>query len=165
MTNQYNFHNFFLLQKELDSEIASTHNVTYETTFNKRVLALLVELGEFANETRAFKYWSFKAPSPKEIILDEYADALHFFLSLGLAIGIEDFSYSLSDKKDDLSNHILEVYEEVITFNNKRDKDSYFKAFSSFLSLLPSLGYDFKDMEEAYNQKMAINHQRVENHY
>ena len=66
----------FALQEALDQEIALAHDVTYETTFPRRLMALLVELGEFANETRCFKYWSVKGPSPKEVILDEYADKL-----------------------------------------------------------------------------------------
>ena len=43
-------------QKELDDEIARNHNVNYETTFSRRFLALLVEFGELANETRCFKH-------------------------------------------------------------------------------------------------------------
>ena len=39
----------FFLQAKLDEEIASNHHVDYESTFSRRVLALLVELGEFAN--------------------------------------------------------------------------------------------------------------------
>ena len=52
---QINLEELYSLQKELDLEIAKNHNVTYESTSDKRLLALLVELGEFANETRCFK--------------------------------------------------------------------------------------------------------------
>ena len=45
-------------QAELDAAIAANHNITYETTRPRRILALLVEFGEFANATRCFKYWS-----------------------------------------------------------------------------------------------------------
>ena len=53
-------------QLELDNEIAKNHNISYEETKDKRLLALLVELGEFANATRTFKFWSFKPRESKE---------------------------------------------------------------------------------------------------
>ena len=57
-------------QYELDLEIAQNHHISYEETKDKRLLALLVELGEFANATRTFKFWSNKGPESKERVLD-----------------------------------------------------------------------------------------------
>lgn len=165
MIEVYSFKELYSLQKGLDKDIAERHNVTYGSTFEKRLLALFVELGEFANETRCFKFWSLKGPSEKAVILDEYADALHFFLSLGLAIGIEDFSFSFSSFEVPLSKAILEVYEKVLEFDKKRDENSYQIAFQSFLNLLPLIGYTFFDMEEAYKKKLAVNYKRQETHY
>lgn len=48
------------LQKALDEDIASRHNLSYASTSNRRLLALFVEIGEFANSTRTFKFWSTK---------------------------------------------------------------------------------------------------------
>ena len=70
----------FKKQAELDETIAKNHNISYATTRNKRTLSLLVELGEFANATRCFKYWSNKPSESLERVLDEYVDGLHFFL-------------------------------------------------------------------------------------
>ena len=92
----------------MDQDIASRHKVSYESTFAERVLALLVELGEFANETRCFKYWSEKPPSPKERILDEYADALHFFLSLGVMLGAEEYTHHFHVREKDASKAIMD---------------------------------------------------------
>ncbi len=47
------------------------------------LLALQVEVSELANATRCFKHWSVKEAESKERLLDEYADVLHFFLSIG----------------------------------------------------------------------------------
>ncbi len=55
----------------------------------KKMLALLVEIGELANETRCFKYWSNKPASEREVILEEYVDGLHFILSIGIDLGID----------------------------------------------------------------------------
>ncbi|MBS3991052.1 MAG: dUTP diphosphatase, partial [Erysipelothrix sp.] len=45
-------------QRELDERIFSTHQTNRENTRIDRTLALCVELSEFVNETRCFKYWS-----------------------------------------------------------------------------------------------------------
>jgi len=50
---------------------------------NDRLLALFTEVGEFANATRCFKYWSIKPPESKERLLDEYIDIFFFWLSIG----------------------------------------------------------------------------------
>jgi len=51
-----NFKEIFEMQKALDESIHKTHNVSFEETLDKKVLALLVEVGEFANEIKPFKY-------------------------------------------------------------------------------------------------------------
>jgi dimeric dUTPase (all-alpha-NTP-PPase superfamily) len=72
--------------------------------FNKLILALLVELGECANEWRGFKFWSVnqiphtsavRVPTMMEEdkeyynpLLEEYVDGLHFVLELGLELKI-----------------------------------------------------------------------------
>lgn len=165
MINEFSFKELYALQKGLDEDIAKRHDVTYENTFERRLLALFVELGEFANETRCFKFWSLKGPSGKERILDEYADALHFLLSLGLAIGIDDYNHRFQKSEMNLSKAILTVYEKVLSFDENRDQRHYEEAFASFLDLLPLMGYDFLDMEKAYKAKLAVNFLRQEQKY
>lgn len=54
-----NLTKLFELQAQLDADIETKHPVQEgEDRFGKKVLALLVELGELANEYRGFKYWS-----------------------------------------------------------------------------------------------------------
>lgn len=155
----------FALQAELDSEIASLHKVSYETTFHERLLALLVELGEMANETRCFKYWSNKPPSSKERILDEYADALHFFLSLGIPLGVESYTHHFKKDQDTLTKQILVAYYNAVNLAASYEPKSYAKAFSSFLNILPLLGYEPEEAVEAYKKKLAVNHRRQETGY
>lgn len=157
----------YALQLGLDKEIMTKHEgVSYETTKEKRTLALLVELGEFANETRAFKFWSLKGPSAKEIILDEYADAIHFFLSLGLTIGLNEFEHEFTkEPAKDLTLAILDVYQKVVEFSRDYSKSLYIEAFHAYLDLLPALGYTGDDMLEAYKKKLHVNYVRQENKY
>ncbi len=163
--NKFDLTSLFALQKALDEEIHSLHHESYETTFQKRELALLVELGEFANETRCFKFWSLKKPSEKEVILDEYADAIHFFLSLGIAIGNESLVGEVTPTYEDLTKQLLLVYEEVALFSLSSKLEDYKTAFLDFLAILPLLGYSQEDLFIAYKKKLEVNYKRQENHY
>ena len=46
----------FSIQKNLDDRILKLHNLQATPLLPKKLLALQVELGELANETRCFKY-------------------------------------------------------------------------------------------------------------
>src|SRR5699024_7652437 len=74
----------FEKQVELDAYITNNHDLSGSDLFEKKILALFVELGELANETRCFKFWSMKERNSNSVILEEYVDNIHFLLSLGL---------------------------------------------------------------------------------
>ena len=152
-------------QKELDAEICVKHNVNYENTRISRLIALLVEIGEFANETRAFKYWSKKGPSEKSVILEEYVDALHFYLS----VGIGDSNYlnevqELNINKP-LNEKILDVYTSIIEYSKDRTLEKYIFSFNLFFDLGKSFNFTLKEIEDAYYLKLKENHSRQENNY
>ena len=152
-------------QFELDNEIASNHNITYEETKDKRLLALLVELGEFANATRTFKFWSFKPSESKERVLDEFADGLHFLLSLGLAYGFRLDSIEVESSEKDLTSAILSSYHYINEFYNDRSYPKYAKMFEGYLKILATLGYSWQDAYDAYFLKLEENHHRQETNY
>ena len=158
-------HDLFKAQYELDATIAKNHNVTYENTLVRRIMALVVEVGELANATRCFKFWSNKSSEPKEVVLDEYADGLHFLLSLGIAVGSTKENYEIVKESDDLTEQFLNVYHQVDLFRINKDIESYEKAFSSFLALMIPLGYTWKELEEAYYKKLGVNFHRQETNY
>lgn len=155
---------YFKKQEELDKAIQEKHNETYESTSKKRLLALLVELGEFANETRCFKFWSYKGPSEKDVILDEYADGLHFFFSLGIPLNATD--YEIKDEEClDLTSQILKVYALVSALSISYNKDNYVKAFSAYWALLKGLNFTVNDALKAYDKKLEVNYKRQESNY
>lgn len=155
----------FKAQSQLDQTIAQNHNVTYESTRLRRTLSLLVELGEFANSTRCFKYWSNKGSEPLDRVLDEYADALHFFLSLGIDVGTQKFIYNRTKIVGDLTAQIMETYARVNNFVKKRSDANYIKAFQAFLNIIPLLNVRWKTVENAYFKKLGVNYNRQETNY
>ena len=155
----------FAKQAALDEDIALRHKVTYESTFTERVLALLVELGEFANETRCFKYWSEKPASPKERILDEYADALHFFLSIGVSLGVSSYTHRFAVIEKDLSEALLNVYSLSCKLLADLTPENYLASFSAFLNIIPLLDYSVLEVREAYLAKLSVNRNRQKEGY
>ncbi|GEN30251.1 dimeric dUTPase (all-alpha-NTP-PPase superfamily) [Cerasibacillus quisquiliarum] len=53
-----NLSKLFPIQKKLDDRIEKEKGLEGQDLLNKKILALLVELGELANEWRGFKFWS-----------------------------------------------------------------------------------------------------------
>ena len=152
-------------QAELDQRIADNHHVSYQTTRPRRTLALLVEIGEFANATRCFKYWSNKSSEPLDVVLDEYVDGLHFFLSLGIDIKVSKMQYNRTKHADNLTEQILEVYRLAAIFYKKQDEKSYIKAFQSFINITPLLKVRWSTIEKAYYKKLGENYHRQDTNY
>lgn len=158
--------NLFYLQSELDVHISSEHNLENEDLFDKKVLALLVELGEFANETRCFKFWSKKGPSEKAVMLEEYVDGLHFILSLGL---IKEYTYiNLVLNRNvitDGTDGFLTLYNKSLNFKINPTEKNYENMFQYFLDLGSFFGFTGEDIENAYLEKNKVNHKRQEQGY
>ncbi|AIM15846.1 MULTISPECIES: dUTP diphosphatase [Neobacillus] len=157
----------FQMQKALDSHIEEKHQLQNEDLFSRKVLALLVELGELANETRCFKFWSVKPSSPKKVILEEFVDGIHFILSIGIVCGFDsrDFNVNWHPVSGDMTEHFLKVYKQVDLFQSSRSFEDYFTLLQSYLELGSLLGITHEEMEQAYFEKNEVNYQRQQNNY
>ncbi|HSU79403.1 MAG TPA: dUTP diphosphatase [Candidatus Angelobacter sp.] len=161
-----NMAELFETQKILDQRIVETHHLEEQSFVSEKILALLVELGELANETRCFKFWSLKGPSDRPIILEEYVDGLHFILSIGL-----DFNYEKVELRPEsaseitLTRRFLSVYAKIETFSHTQSVQNYKDVFETFLLLGYQLGFSNEDIVQAYARKNMINHERQEQGY
>lgn len=155
----------YQLQSELDSTIAQNHSTTYQSTQDDRLMALIVEIGELANETRCFKYWSNKGPSPREKLLDEYADGMHFLLSLGLPLGVKNTRYEIIKSSLPLTRQFHLVYKATVELVESYDLSHYTNAYQLFLNLIPSLGFSVEEVISAYRTKLGVNYHRQKTNY
>lgn len=160
-----NLEKLFTLQKELDNRILKEHNLNGEILFSQKALALQVELGELANETRCFKYWSKKGPSPEENILEEFVDCLHFILSIGIEKNFEHVEISVANYGDKMTDQFLDIFIDINDFLICSSIDHYITLFEDFLSLGLNLGFTESKIEEAYLKKNLVNHERQNNGY
>ncbi len=162
----YQLKELYLMQEQLDKTIHNQHHKTYESTFYERIMALLVELGELANETRCFKYWSLKKASSKEVILEEYSDGLHFILSLGIHLGIDyNEVFTPLQSRTVLTKAFLDLYADVIAFQQQTTKDNYRSLVNHFLGLGLLMDIQFSDLFAAYVAKNKINYERQKTNY
>lgn len=156
------------LQTALYRDIATRHQVTYETTRTRRLLALTVELAELANSTRVFKYWSLKAPESSDRVLDEAADCLHFFLSLFLDVGVSRTIFDVDPRQvdgEDLSSLFLDTYQALGAFRASGAATDLTAAFSLYLQIVARLGFDDRELKRGYLGKLKVNYQRQQRHY
>ncbi|HEU4965224.1 MAG TPA: dUTP diphosphatase [Bacilli bacterium] len=165
-----NWQRLFDIQKQLDDHIVAEHGLNRSELTRHKLLALHVELGELANETRCFKYWSRKPAAPRATILEEYVDALHFVLSLGLDWAYTDLDFTPEAPGADLTEQFQRVIERTVACQGTRTEEkpeasAYRALFSALLTLGGQLGFSEREIESAYLAKNEVNHQRQEQGY
>ncbi|WP_050613312.1 dUTP diphosphatase [Bacillus testis] len=173
------------LEKMYNAQREFRNRVEYEgeDRFDKLVLALMVELGECANEWRGFKFWS-KDQEPRTSkyktylvqgmhgpqaewtnpLLEEYVDGLHFVLELGIETENTPKRVSLM-KERTTTDLFLTVMEKAIDFDMEPSLWNYCVLFERYIELGEMLGFTWEQIEAAYFEKNQINHQRQENGY
>lgn len=163
-----NLKNLYDLQIDLDETIKENHNLKNANLANNKILALFVEVGELANETRCFKFWSLKEPSEKNIILEEFVDCLHFILSIGIELNFFNIKFDeleIKESHTSLTNSFLDFYDSISKLNISKSLKNYKEVFSRFILLGKNLNFTPIEIEDAYLQKNKINHQRQEDGY
>ncbi|MGD6855503.1 dUTP diphosphatase [Bacillus infantis] len=161
-----NINKLFDMQKALDHHIETEHKLTEENLFDRKVLALLVELGELANETRCFKFWSQKPASEPAVILEEFVDGVHFILSLGIECGFEGGADIEPQKKgESLSHQFLNLYHLIDKFSASRTLMDFNVLFGAYVCLAEMLGFSEDQIERAYVEKNEVNYERQRQGY
>lgn len=159
------WHTLFMKQKDLDQYITNQHSLHGRNLLEEKILALLVELGELANETRCFKFWSTKERAERKVILEEYVDNIHFLLSIGLEKGyhFSKIDFDTVDTQETLQFN--RVFQQCLHFYEDQSKENYLQLFKAYLQLGSILGFDEKDILEAYEKKNEVNYERQEQGY
>lgn len=169
-----NLEKLYKKQEELDRYILQKHNIkmTKEELLDNTILALLVEVGELANTTRCFKHWSTKGMMEKEIILDELADCLHFYLSIGNQIGEEYLDIGMEsgfkglDINSLLTFKLLVLYSHLGEFGNECSmsgvdlEEIYQSIGDSIFKIIDLLNFTDEEVEQAYLKKHEENYRR-----
>lgn len=156
------------MQKVLDGRILTSFNKTSKETVLNRILAMMVELGELANETRCFKYWSKKGPAEREVILEEYVDGIHFIVSLGNEINFnfsEQEIFGVKAFDTEMTQSFITIFKRVCEISENLNDSNFEILFKDYISLGYQLGFSKEDIFGAYESKNKVNHERQENNY
>lgn len=127
----------------------------------KKVLAFKVELAELSNEVAFFKYWKHNHVMNRVRVLDEWADCLHFLLSVGLThhydSQIESISSQVKPALDlDIVQHLVVGLMEL----RMTDFVEYRQALCMLITMGNSLGFTEDELLDAYETKNKVNVQR-----
>ncbi|WP_446898095.1 dUTP diphosphatase [Clostridium sp. LBM24168] len=161
-----NLIDLFELQENLDEAIRKEQSLEGESLLSQKTLALQVEIGELANKTRCFKFWSSNKISNNKIILEELANSLYFILSLGLEKNFNDIvDIQLKESRCSINSQFLNLYVDINDFLVCSSKDHYITLFEDFLSLGLSLGYHPKEIKKCYNKIYMNKHYTDEKQY
>lgn len=160
-----NWEALFNMQEKLDAYIADNHSLHGQDLFEERFLALLVELGELANETRCFKFWSTKSQSDDAVILEEYVDNIHFLLSIGNHKNYQFSTIEIQATQDTKTKNFNHVFKQATIFYIDQSKENYLTLFRTYLQLASLLGFSEADIQTAYHQKNEVNYERQESGY
>ncbi len=151
-------------QIQLDNYIIKNNNLTKEETFNNRIMALLVEIGETANEIRFFKFWSQKKQAPDEVILEEFIDILHFVLSIGVAIDYDQWNLDFKSSVN-IQDAFFNLYKAAIDFKGTNLKKEYKEILVTLFTVADCLSFDDQDIFKMYQKKNKINFTRQDTNY
>ncbi|MGM0971070.1 MAG: dUTP diphosphatase [Bacillota bacterium] len=170
-----NLQKMFEMQAELDRRIIKEKGLEGQDLLPGLILALQVELAECANEWRGFKFWSNDQQPREEKLLEEYADCLHFILSIGNDIGYSSSIYNLNILKWNVKkvsgvNAFLSLFKGVSSlitgFEDAGMLFHYYRnIFNRFNELGIALGFTPEQIEAAYMDKNEVNHKRQQEGY
>ncbi|WP_369085726.1 dUTP diphosphatase [Metamycoplasma spumans] len=159
-----NLEYIFNAQVDLDKAFRDSRDKN-ELYFDKKiVIALLVELGEFANEVKAFKYWKKDKSINRQAMLEEFADGIHFLTSIAYKNHVSP-EIKLIKHHDDFSVQLAYTYQLFTKLFKKMNKKSIAKAYGAYLALGQIMNISYDDIVKSYIEKNKKNYQRIKDNY
>ena len=157
------WNNIYLNNKRLDNVFIEKYG-DLNTLFNKNCIGLLVELGEFVNETKVFKYWSIKK-SNRDLILEEYADTITSVLVFYNMLNLE-----IKEPKNHLkTNDILELFNYLFSQTSKLmnnfSVDLVIDIFNNLFYVKELLDIEEDEIIEIIIKKQRIVEERLNSEY
>ena len=158
-------------QAELDFFIHQKHQLSLEETFFYRQLALLVEIGELANEWKTFKYWKKTSQIDWAKVQDELVDCLHFFASLANSGQVSFSTYSppdLLDKKESVNQLLWKISQQTFKLVKKpspKQLKNYYLWLQTYEKLCQQAHLTASQLLVLYQAKNRLNQQRQKNNY
>lgn len=151
--------------KKIEETFDALYNNNSKETIEKNILALLVELGELANETRCFKYWSIKPASAKNVVLEEYADCLLIILYFCYMVDLKFDEHFDESNEDNVINQFKYLFYLGSKLIPDLDKQLIKKLLVNIINLGKLLSFSDDDIIDGCLLKMKIIRKMFETDY
>ncbi len=160
-------------QKKLDAVIFKNAGMA-EYPLKSMKLSLLVEIGELCNQWKGFKHWKKHKEIDKEKLLDEFADCLHFGLSLENKLKqLEGTDFRIILPPINIVRDFISNCNEgdvnlmrICAFENAYKQCSTLEnVVINILTVGAYLGITEEEMETSYYKKHRENYKRQEEGY
>ncbi len=151
------------VNKKLDDVFIEKYHSTIDYD-KKNIVEFLVELGEFANETKCFKYWTVKK-AQKEKVLEEFADCITMSLLYFHLLNLELEELDNPIETENVLDVLMMLYEQVLTLNRKLEEDTVRSIFSNLLYLGTFFQFTEEEIQEAIRKKQKITWERLNSDY
>ncbi|WP_042345420.1 dUTP diphosphatase [Bacillus massiliigorillae] len=155
----------FTIQEVLDQRIEKAYKLQDECLMDKKIVALLAELGSIANATRCYKYWDEKEEVSKGKILERYVNGMFYILSIGCELGFQNRLYSecrIHIGEQDVATQVLHVFEAISILRVRNTFEIYRVLYFNYLHLADLLGLSQAEVEEAYIAKSDVHLKRLQ---
>ncbi len=160
-----NLNKIFGMQMLLDKAIMKAHGEkSIMRIKEKRIVALLVELGEFANEYSAFKYWKKNKTIDEAKLIEEFVDGIHFLSTMAIELN-SAFNIEPIILNEDKSIQLLETFKEISSLSNDYSKKQIEKCLGLYLGIAEQLNISENQIEDFYIVKNKTNFERIKNNY
>lgn len=164
---KYNFTKLADNQKKLDKTILDnvSDGISENEYWSKRIIAFLIELNEFSNEVKFFKYWKKNKNIDNKKVREELVDCLHFLFSIGNTINYKKWEIEINDVKESIDELYFEITKHTLKLNNSKKSKDFNNVFNYFMKYANKLNFSNEQLQEEYKLKNKINFERQENNY
>ena len=149
--------------KELDNIFFEKY-LEEKEMFEKNCIEFLVELGEFTNETKCFKYWSIKEPK-YDAMLEELADVFTMLMYFYNILNLDITQPNIINKNQNLLELINETYYLGTKLYKELSKELLDRIFISLLKIAELLGIKEDEIIDAITKKQNIIEERLNTDY
>jgi dimeric dUTPase (all-alpha-NTP-PPase superfamily) len=147
-----NLQKLYDYQSKLDEEIQSKIDTQGKLLLSQKLLALEVKVGELANETKCFHYWTSRKIQSRKRMLEKYIEALYLILSIGVEKGFTETDFEVKEVEYELTENFLNLFVDMNDFMVCSSKDHYITIIEDLLSLSLFLGFTEEDILSANSQ-------------
>ncbi len=149
--------------KRLDDIFIGKYDHLDKDMYRKNKIELLVEIGEFTNETKCFKYWTNKKPN-KDLVLEEFADCIIMTLCMYnyKDLELEDIEF---DKYNDVCDNIAYLYKLASDFYFSDDTNILKELLFNLVNLAELLNITKEEIVESSLKKIEVDTKRMVGEY